>query len=95
MFVIFQRLKDNSGFGWDPVKKVPTADDAVWDAYLEVYCQTKPMMRKFDICFSLNPKAKILQNASLPFFEELSFLFADNVRQMQELCRHHKLALLL
>lgn len=34
---VFKALKDNSGFGWDDAKKIPTAPDEVWDEYLEVF----------------------------------------------------------
>jgi hypothetical protein len=29
-------VKDQSGFGWDDVEKIPTAPNDVWDRYLEV-----------------------------------------------------------
>jgi Myb/SANT-like DNA-binding domain len=31
----FRALKEQSGFGWDEVEKLPTARDNVWDAYIE------------------------------------------------------------
>eukprot|EP00474_Spongospora_subterranea_P001409 CRZ01867.1 hypothetical protein [Spongospora subterranea] len=36
-YCLFRRLKDNSGFGWDDDKKIPTASDEVWDEYLEAH----------------------------------------------------------
>ena len=39
----FQKLKNNSGFGWDDVNKYPTAPDSVWDDYLEIH----PAAREF------------------------------------------------
>jgi hypothetical protein len=33
---VFQSLCDNNGFGWDAVKKIPTAPDHVWVEYFTV-----------------------------------------------------------
>ena len=34
-YKIFQAIKENSGFGWDEVRKVSTAPEEVWSAYLQ------------------------------------------------------------
>lgn len=34
---MFKAVKENSGFGWDDVQKIPTAPDEVWDEYIEVF----------------------------------------------------------
>ena len=33
-YVVFKEIIDNSGFGWDPVAKMPTAPPDVWDRYI-------------------------------------------------------------
>jgi len=35
-YKVFHILKDQSGFGWDDVEKIPMAPDDVWNKYLEV-----------------------------------------------------------
>ena len=32
---VFKRLVDNSGFGWEEGKKIPTAPPEVWDVYIQ------------------------------------------------------------
>jgi hypothetical protein len=32
----FQNCRDNSGFGWDDKKQIPTAPDTVWEEYIGV-----------------------------------------------------------
>ncbi|KAH0611588.1 uncharacterized protein H6S33_010853 [Morchella sextelata] len=39
---VFQRLCENSGFGWDSEKKIPTAPNDVWDSYLKYHKEAKP-----------------------------------------------------
>lgn len=34
---IFKRICENSGFGWDPVRMVPTAPDRVWENYIAAH----------------------------------------------------------
>jgi Myb/SANT-like DNA-binding domain len=34
MYTCFIEVKNQSGFGWDQEQQVPTAPDAVWDAYI-------------------------------------------------------------
>ena len=41
LFTIFQQLTDNSGFGWDEEKRLPTAPDEVWDEYLTAHKDAK------------------------------------------------------
>ena len=36
-YKIFSALKNNSGFGWDPEKLIPTAPDDVWDRYIAAH----------------------------------------------------------
>jgi len=36
-YLIFKEIVDNSGFGWDPVTKIPTAPDDVWVRYLSAH----------------------------------------------------------
>ena len=38
-------IDDLSGWGWDPVKELPTADNATWDAHLIVCLTMSFMMR--------------------------------------------------
>jgi hypothetical protein len=53
-------VRNNSGFGWDTEKQVPTAPDQVWDAYLQAHPQAKayrhctlPMYEELDeLCAS-------------------------------------------
>ena len=33
-YSIFIKVKNNSGFGWDDLRKMVIAPDLVWDAYL-------------------------------------------------------------
>jgi len=33
----FITIKNNSGFGWDSEKGVPTAPESVWDTYIKVH----------------------------------------------------------
>jgi hypothetical protein len=33
---IIKKMKEKSGFGWDDIEKKVMAEDAVWDAYIEV-----------------------------------------------------------
>jgi len=35
-FKDFKFLKDNSGFGWDDGKQIPTAPEAVWEDVIAV-----------------------------------------------------------
>ena len=35
-FKDFKFLKENSGFGWDDEKKIPTGPDEVWDDMIAV-----------------------------------------------------------
>ena len=35
-FEIVKELRGLSGFGWDDIKKIVTATDEVWEAYLAV-----------------------------------------------------------
>lgn len=39
--MVFQQLKNNSGFGWDDMRQIPTAPDHVWTAYLEKHPSAK------------------------------------------------------
>ncbi len=34
---IFKSIKDNSGFGWDEARSLPTAPDHVWEAYIKAH----------------------------------------------------------
>ncbi len=36
-YTIFQALCDNSGFGWNEEKMIPTAPDDVWERYMQVF----------------------------------------------------------
>ncbi|PWW78328.1 hypothetical protein C7212DRAFT_345150 [Tuber magnatum] len=36
-YEIFTTIENNSGFGWDKEKEIPTAPDSVWDSYLKAY----------------------------------------------------------
>jgi len=38
---VFNKLKNLSGFGWDDEKQIPTADDATWEAYIEIHSEAK------------------------------------------------------
>ena len=42
-YLIFKEIVGNSGFGWDPVTKIPTARDDVWVRYLSAH----PKAREF------------------------------------------------
>jgi hypothetical protein len=42
-YIVFKAIIDNSGFGWDPVAKMPTAPAPVWDRYIQVH----PKAREF------------------------------------------------
>ena len=46
-YKVFQAVKENSGFGWDIEKQIPTAPDEVWETYIAVraarlYCHIGP-----------------------------------------------------
>jgi hypothetical protein len=42
----FQKLVENSGFGWDEENQLPTADPSVWDKYLEKHPEAKEFRNK-------------------------------------------------
>mmetsp|Transcript_13574 Transcript_13574/g.12296 ORF Transcript_13574/g.12296 Transcript_13574/m.12296 type:complete len:339 (-) Transcript_13574:147-1163(-) len=42
----FKALKENSGFGWDDNRKVPTAPDNVWNSYIESHKNAKEFRYK-------------------------------------------------
>ncbi len=42
----FQKLVENSGFGWDEDNQLPTADPSVWDKYLEKHPEAKEFRNK-------------------------------------------------
>jgi hypothetical protein len=42
----FISLKEQSGFGWDEVLKMPTAPDEVWKLYLEAHPNAKQFRKK-------------------------------------------------
>jgi hypothetical protein len=57
-FVIFQTLKDNSGYGWDDLLQVPTAPQEVWNAYIEAHPEAAQFKKKTlpfyrDLCYGL------------------------------------------
>ncbi|KAF5200754.1 hypothetical protein FRX31_009657, partial [Thalictrum thalictroides] len=55
---IAKRLRDASGFGWDPINKtIVNADPNAWAAYI-----------------AANPEAKHFNGKVLPFFDQLAFL---------------------
>ena len=37
----FITIKNNSGFGWDSEKGVPTAPESVWDAYIKPHLEAE------------------------------------------------------
>jgi hypothetical protein len=43
-YVIFLKLKENSGFGWDSTAKIPTAPESVWDAYITAHPKSKEFL---------------------------------------------------
>ena len=49
-YMIFQRLKENSGWGWDHVRNIPIAEDGVWNDYVEVRLSQIDLSR-FVNCF--------------------------------------------
>jgi hypothetical protein len=40
-YKVFISLKENSGFGWDDVKKMPTAPEEIWAKYIEANPKAK------------------------------------------------------
>ncbi|RPA93801.1 hypothetical protein L873DRAFT_1613461, partial [Choiromyces venosus 120613-1] len=36
-YEIYTALKNNSGFGWDDYRAIPTAPNSIWDAYLKAH----------------------------------------------------------
>jgi hypothetical protein len=45
-YVIFKHLKENSGFGWDDVRRIPTAPPDVWERYLAAHKDAKEFRDK-------------------------------------------------
>ena len=45
-YKVVSRMDEGSGFGWDPLLKIPTAPDDVWDAYLKNNSDAKPYRSK-------------------------------------------------
>jgi hypothetical protein len=41
-YQIVKTLRDNSGFGWDEAKQVPTAPDDVWIEYIAAHPEARP-----------------------------------------------------
>lgn len=39
-------IKNNSGFGWDPVTNLPTAPDEVWEEYIKAHPRAKEFRTK-------------------------------------------------
>jgi hypothetical protein len=58
-YVIFRDLMENSGFGWDDERQIPTAPDDVWDRYLQSHknaaefrFSTLPFYQELHLIFS-------------------------------------------
>jgi hypothetical protein len=51
--VIVKQIRNQSGFGWDDEKQIPTASDEVWDAYIEKHKEAaafrKNSLPQFDL----------------------------------------------
>ena len=50
-FKIFQALKDNSGFGFDDVTKLPSAHDQVWKDYIDKHPESALFRYKTLPCY--------------------------------------------
>ncbi|KAF6170732.1 hypothetical protein GIB67_015684, partial [Kingdonia uniflora] len=46
IYMILKALLNQSGFGWDDEKQMVTAETYVWDDYLKVHLEAKPMRTK-------------------------------------------------
>lgn len=45
-YSVFKKLIENSGFGYDDVRKIPTAPSEVWDAYIAAHPDAENLGKK-------------------------------------------------
>jgi predicted nucleic acid-binding protein len=77
-----KKLREQSGFGWDDLLHVVTADDDVWDQYLMV-SQVKQRIILKDIVINcstvlhlqVNPDAKQFRKSGLPLYDNFAEIF--------------------
>ena len=57
-WIVFKKMKENSGWGWDHERNIPTAQDDVWAAYIKAHPEAKefryqslPLFDKLDELF--------------------------------------------
>jgi hypothetical protein len=84
IFIEWQALRKNSGFGWDEKTQLITAPDAVWDIYIAVSIYYISLLRRYTYLIRIIRKRSVfvykryLIPIFLPSFSQISLYLASS-----------------